>query len=135
MTTFALNLNRRITSLFAAFLLCTAVALCFSSSASAAVNILFNATDVQVFPGGTKITGTLTNYGNEGATVRQAEVSVDVTDNDGNYVWSDSCQYGSVNVFVPAGGTVVHTFGIRNGNCPGYTGYIRWDVRTHLSWW
>ena len=103
-------------------------------TADAAASIQFNATEVQMFAGqGTKIAGTLTNYGDMGATVNVAQLSVQVTDVNGNPIWSDFGTFNNVNVYVAPGATLRHAFNLRNLSCPSYTGEFRWHVSTDLS--
>ncbi len=103
-------------------------------SADAAANIQFNATAVHLPGGQTVITGNLVNYGDMGATVGRAVISVQITDANGNPIWSDSGNFPNVGVYVPEGGSLTHTFHLHNGNCPSYNGQIKWHVSTDL-WW
>lgn len=105
-----------------------------SGVASAAPNITFTATDVQCGRGATDIEGYFFNSGDTGATVSAAELSVEITDDDGNYVWADSSAFPSVGVYVAPGAQHWHVFRIHNANAPGYNGRIKWHVENHIYW-
>ena len=131
-------LMRKILSKQAAvlFVLLMAFAVSFGQTRSvdAAANIMFNATRVDLPGGQTVITGNFVNHGNEGATVRSAVIEVQITDANGRPIWSDSCNFTDVDVWVPAGASHTHAFHIHNGNCPNYNGNIKWHVNADLVW-
>ena len=96
--------------------------------------IQFSATSVNVMQGVVEINGVLYNSGNVGATLNTAEVFVNITDANGNFIWSDSGTFYNCGVYVPAGGNRTHTFYIHNENCQAYNGRIRWHVNQNLYW-
>ncbi len=100
--------------------------------ADAAASIKFDATEVHLPGGEMVIIGTFTNYGNEGGTVTSAALDVDITDENGNFLWKDSALFSSVGVYVPAGGQHRHVFHIHNEKCFGYNGTIKWRVHTRV---
>ena len=118
------------------FVLLVAFAVGFGQSRSveAAANIKFNATNVNLPGGETVITGVFVNHGNEGATVTSAVIKVQISDANGRPIWSDTCNFTDVDVWVPAGGSVTHAFHIHNDNCPGYDGRIKWHVNAQIFW-
>ena len=97
-------------------------------TASAAANISFTATEVQYARGETAIRGYFFNGGDIGAVVNSAELEVNITDMDGNYIWNDSSYFPNVGVFVAPGEYKGHVFYIHNENAEGYVGPIKWNV-------
>lgn len=108
------------------------ISLSCNMGAEAAANITYNASSVMLQQGRTSIDGYLVNSGDVGATVNAAQINVIVVDGNGSHLWSDSCYFQNVGVYVPAGGSVHHGFNIWNDNCRAYNGYIKWDVGWQL---
>lgn len=108
----------------------------FSGNAitEAAAVINYNATEVHIPGGQTIISGYFVNSGDVGALVTDVELSVNITDPYGNYIWNDSSNFSNVGAYVPAGGSAYHTFTIWNDNAPRYDATIKWHVNTHMYW-
>ena len=85
-----------------------------TAEVSAQAHINFNAAGVYLRDGKTVVEGYLVNSGDTGATVSSAKISVLVRDSANNPFWEDSGLFSNVGVYVPAGGSVGHTFNIFN---------------------
>ena len=103
-----------------------------TAEVSAQAHINFNAAGVYLRDGKTVVEGYLVNSGDTGATVSSAKISVLVRDSANNPFWEDSGLFSNVGVYVPAGGSVGHTFNIFNDQCRYYGGVTRWSVHTDL---
>ena len=117
-----------------AVMLLTFVSFSSHAKTEAAAIINYNATEVHTPGGQTIISGYFVNSGDVGALVTYVELSVDITDTYGNYVWSDNSCFSNVGAYVPAGGSAYHTFTIWNNSAPRYDDYIKWHVNTRMYW-
>lgn len=117
-----------------AVMLLAFVGFSFNAKTEAAAVINYNATEVRMPGGKTIISGYFVNSGNADALVTYVELSVDITDSYGNYIWNDNSNFSNVGAYVPAGGSVRHTFTIWNNNAPQNNSLIKWNVNTHMYW-
>ncbi len=117
-----------------AVMLLAFVSFSFNAKTEATAVINYNATEVHTPGGQTFIGGYFVNSGNVDALVTNVELSVNINDAYGNYLWNDYSTFSNVGVYVPAGGSVYHTFTIWNNNAPRYDGTIRWNVNTNMYW-
>lgn len=118
--------------LFFVFLMTLVVGVGQPREVNAAAHITFNATSVNLPGGCTEIEGVFLNSGDSGATVYAAAMKVNISDTNGNHIWSDSCNFSNMSVYVPAGSQIRHRFTIHNGKCPRYNGRIRWNVNNDI---
>lgn len=121
-------------SMMLVFAACLFGILAQMTEVSAQAQINFNAAGVYLRDGKTVVEGYLVNSGDTGATVSSAKISVFVRDSANNPFWEDSGIFSNVGVYVPAGGSVGHTFNIFNDRCRYYGGTIRWSVHTDLRY-